>query len=88
MELRKVIIVIIILLLAPLCEAKIIRVADKEKIEEKNDLIALNQLEALKTHLAPTTVDGLNTIADWKAYMKKRNKLLKIMLKRYKKLTE
>ena len=89
MELRKILFITLILLSLTLpSQAKIRRMYDKEKVEEKNDIIALNKLEALKTHLAPATVDNLNTIADWKSYMKKRNKLLKIMLKRYKKLTE
>ena len=89
MELKKILFIGIILLSLTLpSQAKIRRVYDKQKVEEKNDLIALNQLEALKTHLSDSEVDNLNTIADWKSYMKKRNKLLKIMLKRYRKLTE
>ena len=66
----------------------IIRIPNDEKIEEKNDLIALNQLHNIKQHLSDAAVDNLNTITDWKAYMKKRNKLLKAILKRYKNITE
>ena len=62
------------------------RIWNKEKVEEKNEIIALNQNHNLKQHLSDAVVDSINTMANLKAYMKKRNKLLKIILKRHKKL--
>ena len=70
---------IALLLMTSISHAGIIRTTDISKVEEKQEL---KDIPGLVYHFSDAAVEELDSIAKWQTYMKKRNKILKILYRK------